>query len=111
MSVVIVSEEVTRAGRSGRFTPEEDATIVAMRAAGHSTNEIADALGRDAAEVRAHTRLLRLRAAVPKAKRGPRPKNATSGPGYCRRCTILLARAPAGQGGICGYCAMEEHEQ
>ena len=85
-----------------RFTPDEDAAIQRLAAAGHTTRQIAAALNRQVNSVLRRAQMLNV--VISPGRPGHRIMHMTTGITHCRRCTILLAAAPAGQDGFCGWC-------
>ena len=85
-----------------RFTPDEDAAIQRLAAEGHTTRQIADVLNRQVNSVLRRAQMLNV--VISAGRPGPRIMPNTTGITHCRRCTILLAVAPAGHDGFCGWC-------
>ena len=85
-----------------RFTPDEDAAIQRLAAAGHTTRQIAAALNRQVNSVLKRARMLNV--VISAGRPGHRIMHMTTGITHCRRCTILLPAAPAGRDGFCGWC-------
>ena len=85
-----------------RFTPDEDAAIQRLAAAGHTTRQIAAALNRQVNSVVRRAQMLNV--VISPGRPGHRIMHMTTGITHCRRCTILLAVAPAGHDGFCGWC-------
>jgi len=98
---ITVFHERRRPSRRRSFSADDDATIRAMCADGKTAVEIADALGeRDPETVRHRAWRLKVK---------PRPLPTWKGhrdtESRCARCAILLAYAPAGRDGLCGWCS------
>ena len=85
-----------------RFTPDEDAAIQRLAAEGHTTRQIAAALNRQVNSVLRRAQMLNV--VISPGRPGHRIMHMTTGITHCRRCTILLAVAPAGHDGFCGWC-------
>jgi len=102
MTITLFHERRRPARPRRAFTADDDATIRAMCADGATAVEIAEALGRDAETVRHRAGRL-----------GVRPQPLPTWRGYkitelhCARCAVLLAHAPAGRDGLCGWCSGE----
>jgi len=107
MPLTLVSEAMPRrpapaSSRQRPYTPEEDATIRAMLAAGCHYNQIAAALGRPRHGIRYRASV------VSNIRPGCGPGNTSViGRDHCHRCGVLLAVAPAASSrdGLCGWCA------
>ena len=118
MTLTYAYETATRPKRSGewrRFTEADDAAIAAMCAAGASYNQIAAELGRHRDSIRSRAKALGI-VKVP-VRPGPGASHiidaavasalATVCATHCRRCGVLLTRAPAGHDDVCGWCERE----
>ncbi len=110
MTLTFAYENATRPLRHGPYTPEEDAALVALGAAGASYAQIAAALGRTSPSVKAHIKVLGI-VKIPAAA-GPGATYTVSAAGHvgitnCIRCGLRLSCAPAGRGGQCGWCVRE----
>lgn len=110
MTLTFAYENATRARRHGPYTPEEDAALVALGAAGASYAQIAAALGRQRNSVQSRIKTLGITKAPvrpgPGAKHGA-TATATASATHCIRCAVRLSCAPAGRGGQCGWCVAE----
>jgi len=85
------------------FTRADDDIIRAMCAAGATAVEIAAELGgRDAETIRHRAWRLGVKPRPLPKWRGHRTTELN-----CARCAILLAYAPAGHDGLCGWCSEE----
>ena len=104
MTLTITYERPPRVRNNAPFSDDENATLRAMCAEGVAYEAIATALGRSRFAVKQQADVLRLEKAP--ARPGGRPP-AMAHAGHCRRCGLLLARAPAGHDGLCGHCVKE----
>ena len=105
MTLSLVSERPRRRRGRGTFgRDDEDAIVVAMCAADATVAEIAAAVNRDTSYVYACVKRLHVQ---PRRLPVGRPAGQALRPA-CARCGVLLARAPAGDDGICGWCIEEE---
>ena len=86
------------------FTPAEDGTLRRMAAAGCSTNEIAEAMGRQVESVTRRARAIGVAIVLRKPGRQPGPQPRTPVAPACSRCHVLLSAAPPGRDGLCGWC-------
>jgi len=103
MTITLSPERPRRSRPHRAFTRADDDVIRAMCADGATAVEIAAALGeRDAETVRHRAWRLKVK---------PRPLPTWKGhrdtESRCARCCILLAYAPAGRDGLCGWCSGE----
>lgn len=99
---ITISHDRPRPSRRRAFTADDDATIRAMCADGATAVEIAAALGRDATNVGHRAWRLGVKTRPLPKWRGHRTTELN-----CARCGILLAHAPAGRDGLCGWCSGE----
>lgn len=90
--------------RRRHFTPAEDDALREMCAAGLPLGAITRVLRRHRYSVQWRCEILGITPGT--GRRGPRPSASNDG-AHCTRCHILLARAPAGDGRVCGWCARE----
>jgi hypothetical protein len=102
MTLTMAYEFAVPKQQKRHFTPDEDDAIQRMAAEGHTTRQIAAALNRQVNSVLKRARMLNV--VISAGRPGHRIMHMTTGITHCRRCTILLAAAPAGHDGFCGWC-------
>ena len=102
MTLTMAYEFAVQKQQKRHFTPDEDAAIQRLAAEGHTTRQIAAALNRQVNSVLRRAQMLNV--VISPGRPGHRIMHMTTGITHCRRCTILLAAAPAGRDGFCGWC-------
>ncbi len=110
MTLRLVSERPTR--NTAPFSDAENVTLRTMCAEGASYNAMSAALGRSPSAIARHVAALDID--KPAAHGGwnamARERKASAPRVACHRCGVLLARAPAGDDGICGWCENENKQ-
>ena len=108
MTLSLVSERPTR--NTAPFSDAENVTLRTMCAEGASYSAMSAALGRSPSAIARHVAALDID--KPAAHGGwnamARERQASAPRVACHRCGVLLARAPAGHGDVCGWCKMEK---
>lgn len=103
MTITLSPERPRRSRPHRAFTRADDDIIRAMCASGATAVEIAAELGgRDADTIRHRAWRLGVRPQPLPTWRGRKPPAAN-----CARCCVLLAHAPGGRDGLCGWCSGE----
>lgn len=109
--------DAPRRPRQSTFTPEEDAVLIAMCAGGASYSQMASVFS--CSRYRVQLRVGDLGIVKAAVKPGPAASHvvtvdpaaaevlALARATHCRRCGVLLTRAPAGVDGMCGWCERE----
>lgn len=107
MTLHLVSERTTP--NTAPYTDDEHERLRAMCAEGASYSVMSAALGRSPSAIARHVAALDID--KPAAHGGwnamVRERQASAPRIACHRCGILLARAPAGHGDVCGWCERE----
>jgi len=103
MTLTLFHDRPRPSRRRRAFTRADDDVIRAMCADGATAVEIAETLGeRDAETVRHRAWRLKVKPRPLPTWRGYKKTEL-----HCTRCAILLAYAPAGRDGLCGWCCGE----